>query len=60
MEMELTSSAFKDGAIHRRFFCVYAMDTLVNLRPRVRPAELARAMKGHILAEGQLTGKYER
>lgn len=86
MEMELTSSAFKDGgtlptgarqgindfgetayngpsppfSTHRYFFGVYALDTPVNLRPGVGKADLLQAMKGHILAEGQLMGKYKR
>jgi Raf kinase inhibitor-like YbhB/YbcL family protein len=45
---------------HRYFFKVYALDTeLPALHPATK-AELERAMKGHILAEGQVIGAYEK
>ncbi len=46
--------------IHRYYFKLYALDTAVSLRPGARKAELLQAMKGHILAEGELLGKYKR
>ena len=46
--------------IHRYFFRVYALDTPVNLRPGAGKADLLQAMKGHLVAEGQLMGKYKR
>ena len=48
------------GGIHRYFFKLYALDAPVNLPPGARKADLLGAMKGHILAEGQLMGKYKR
>jgi Raf kinase inhibitor-like YbhB/YbcL family protein len=45
---------------HRYFFKVYALDTLLDLEPGVSKEDLLRAMKGHILAEGELMGRYER
>lgn len=45
---------------HRYYFKLYALDSVLNLRPGVNKKELERAMKGHILAQGQLMGKYKR
>lgn len=44
--------------IHRYFFKVYALDKMLGLRPGVSKQELFKAMQGHVLAEGQLTGTY--
>jgi Raf kinase inhibitor-like YbhB/YbcL family protein len=48
------------GKPHRYFFKLYALDVAVDLPPGASKAELLDAMKGHILAEGQLMGKYKR
>jgi Raf kinase inhibitor-like YbhB/YbcL family protein len=48
------------GKPHRYFFKVYALDTPVNLKAGATKAELVAAIKGHVLAEGQLMGKYGR
>jgi Raf kinase inhibitor-like YbhB/YbcL family protein len=48
------------GGTHRYYFKVYALDTLLDLAPGVTKADLVKAMKGHILAEGQLMGRYKR
>ena len=48
------------GKPHRYFFKLYALDAPVNSRPGATKAELLAAMKGHVLAEGQLMGKYGR
>ncbi|MBN2542455.1 YbhB/YbcL family Raf kinase inhibitor-like protein [bacterium] len=48
------------GGTHRYFFKVYALDTILDLRPGAAKAELVNTMKGHILADGQLIGKYKR
>jgi Raf kinase inhibitor-like YbhB/YbcL family protein len=45
---------------HRYFFRVYALDTLLGLKPGATKQELLRAMQGHILAQGQLMGTYDR
>ena len=45
---------------HRYYFRVYALDTMLDLPPGAVRQELEKAMKGHILAEGQLMGKYSR
>jgi Raf kinase inhibitor-like YbhB/YbcL family protein len=48
------------GGTHRYFFKIYALDTLLSLESGSTKSQLLVAMKGHILAEGQLMGKYKR
>lgn len=48
------------GATHRYFFKLYALDTELGLKPGATKKDLARAMEGHILAEGRLMGMYKR
>lgn len=45
---------------HRYFFKLYALDTVINLKSGITKAQLLEAMKGHILDEGQLLGRYKR
>ena len=45
---------------HRYFFRVYALDTQLDLPAGAQRAELLAAMKGHIVAEGELMGTYSR
>jgi hypothetical protein len=48
------------GGTHRYFFKLYAVDTDVDLDPGATKDEVLSAIKGHVLAEGQLMGKYSR
>ena len=48
------------GKPHRYFFKVYALDFMPNWEAGKTKAEVVKAMEGHILAEGQLMGKYGR
>jgi Raf kinase inhibitor-like YbhB/YbcL family protein len=48
------------GKVHRYRFHVYALDAVLILKPRALRSELERAMRGHILAEGELIGTYKR
>ena len=48
------------GKPHRYFFKIYALDSELHLKAGVTKQELLRAMQGHILAEGQLMGLYQR
>jgi len=48
------------SGVHRYYFKVYALDTMLDLPSSTREADLVKAMKGHVLAEGQLVGKYSR
>ena len=48
------------GGTHRYFFKIYALDVELDLEPGAAKPDLLNAMEGHILAEGQLIGKYKR
>ena len=45
---------------HRYFFKLYALDVTLDLPSGATKTQLESAMKGHILAEGQLMGNYQR
>lgn len=45
---------------HRYFFKLYALDVLLDLSEGVSKKLVEEAMKGHILAEAELRGRYER
>ncbi len=48
------------GPAHRYFFKLYALDSKTNLKPGATKADLEKAMKGHILAQAELMGRYQR
>jgi Raf kinase inhibitor-like YbhB/YbcL family protein len=48
------------GPAHRYFFKLYALDAPTNQKPQANKQELLDAMKGHILAEALLMGRYGR
>jgi hypothetical protein len=48
------------GGTHRYYFKLYALDTELNLDLGITKAQLLKAMEGHVLAEGQLMGRYKR
>jgi len=48
------------GSPHRYFFKLYALDTALDLKPGATKQQLLQAVEGHILAEGQLMGTYQR
>src|SRR5207245_9701410 len=43
---------------HRYFFKIFALDIKLDLKPSARRAELDAAMRGHVLAQGELMGRY--
>ena len=45
---------------HRYFFKLYALDTKLDLPEKSGKQEVESAMKGHILAETELMGRYNR
>lgn len=45
---------------HRYYFKLYSLDTLLNLEPGLKKEDILKAMNGHILAQGQIMGKYTR
>ena len=48
------------GGTHRYYFKLYALDIRLDLDSGIKKTQLLDAMEGHILAEGQLMGKYTR
>ena len=48
------------GKYHRYFFRLYALDTVLNLKSGATRQELDRAMKGHVLAEAEVMGRFRR
>ncbi len=45
---------------HRYFFKLYALETKLELDTGATKEQLLAAMSGHVLAEGELMGTYER
>ncbi len=45
---------------HRYFFKLYALDTMLDLKPGADKWQLLEAMQGHILAQGELMGTYAK
>jgi Raf kinase inhibitor-like YbhB/YbcL family protein len=48
------------GKPHRYFFRLYALDSQLDLNGTVRRKDVDQAMKGHVLAHGELMGLYGR
>jgi Raf kinase inhibitor-like YbhB/YbcL family protein len=48
------------GKPHRYFFKLYALDKKLDLKAGASKAEAESAMKGHILAQGELMGRFGR
>lgn len=48
------------GRPHRYFFRLYAIDTVLSLKNDSIRGDVLKAIKGHILAEAELFGIYER
>ena len=45
---------------HRYYFRIYTLDAMLDLESGATKAQLLDAMEGHILAEGELMGQYQR
>lgn len=48
------------GKPHRYFFKLYALDKKLDFEAGATKADVESAMKGHILAQGELLGRYGR
>lgn len=45
---------------HRYYFRIFALDSELNLPPATKRSQLAAAMKGHVVAQGELMGRYAK
>ena len=45
--------------VHHYHFQLFALDTSIGMGPQATVDDLARAMQGHVLADGELVGTYE-
>jgi Raf kinase inhibitor-like YbhB/YbcL family protein len=50
----------KGHGLHHYHFRLYALDVPLDLEPGLDKAALVKAMRGHILAEEELIGTYQR
>ncbi len=48
------------SGVHRYVFKAYALDTRLDLPASSRKRDVEKAMEGHILAKGELVGRYRR
>ena len=48
------------GKVHHYSFKVFALDAKLNLGATARKADLLKAIQGHLLAQGQLIGTFQR
>jgi Raf kinase inhibitor-like YbhB/YbcL family protein len=48
------------GGTHRYYFRLYALDAPLELPPGATRPQLDKALEGHVLARGQLMGRYSR
>jgi Raf kinase inhibitor-like YbhB/YbcL family protein len=48
------------GKPHRYYFKLYALDTKLDLKPGAGKQEVERAMQGHIRAQAEWMGRYQR
>ena len=45
---------------HRYYFKIFALDRTLDLKPGAKRREVDAAMKGHVIAQGQLMGRYSK
>lgn len=45
---------------HRYYFKVFALDRTLDLKAGAKRRDLDAAMKGHVIAQGQLMGRYSK
>jgi Raf kinase inhibitor-like YbhB/YbcL family protein len=50
----------KGHGVHRYFFKLYALDQPLDLAAGLDKASLEKAIAGHVVAQGQLMGTYQR
>jgi Raf kinase inhibitor-like YbhB/YbcL family protein len=50
----------RGSGTHHYHFHLYALDAVLELKPEMDKAGLLRAIKGHVLGEGEIVGTYSR
>jgi Raf kinase inhibitor-like YbhB/YbcL family protein len=45
---------------HRYYFRVYALDRTLDLKPGAKRREVDSAIKGHVIGQGELMGRYSK
>jgi Raf kinase inhibitor-like YbhB/YbcL family protein len=45
---------------HRYYFKIFVLDRSLDLKPGAKRAEVDAAMRGHVIAQGELMGRYSR
>lgn len=48
------------GGTHRYFFKIYALNEALKVEPGLTKKQLLKEIEGHVLAQGELMGKYSR
>ncbi len=48
------------GKPHRYFFKLYALDTMLGLKPGATGSAVAAAMEGHVITQAEIVGLYGR
>ncbi|MGE5679414.1 MAG: YbhB/YbcL family Raf kinase inhibitor-like protein [Bacillota bacterium] len=48
------------SGVHRYYFRIYALDTILKMDAGATKKEVLNAMENHIIAKGELLGKYKR
>ncbi len=48
------------SGVHRYFFKLYALDTMLTLKEKASKKEIEAAMQGHIIAKTEIIGTYKR
>jgi Raf kinase inhibitor-like YbhB/YbcL family protein len=48
------------NGVHRYFFKVFALDKILNMSGKFNKLSLEHAMEGHVIAYGELMGKYQK
>ena len=48
------------GHVHRYYFRLYALDSKLGLPPGASKSAVEKAMKGHVLAQAEVMGKFKR